>query len=504
MHIIHLSSELSPAAKVGGLGDVVHSLSVALIKEGHNVEVILPKYDTFDYSLAKNLQVHYRNLLSYDGSTTYNNTIWSCQVDGISVLLVEPHHPSYFFSRGMIYGCPDDIDRFLYFTRASMEFIFKSGRKPDAIHLHDWPVAIAATLQKDMYSHLGLQIGGMLLTLHNIEHQGHCGVNQIARIGLDSEKYTTQESPKEVINLLERGIIDSTWITTVSATYLKEIMTLKGGHGLDLILKKHQSKIQGILNGIDYNYWNPKTDPYLSHHFNTPFESADHEIESVIKAKSANKKELQKRLGLRQRQVPLICCVTRLVHQKGPALIAKAIRRTLHHKGQFILLGSEGSNEMNKLFLSLQHEFAHTKDFSLILERNESLAHLTFAGSDMTIVPSLFEPCGLTQMIALRYASIPIVRKTGGLADTVFDISESKGRRNGFTFTEALDEMVDNVIDRAIGTYQKEKELWSELIENAVASDHSWGHSMHEYLSCYKNLRSITSKPVKKQKKKES
>jgi starch synthase len=323
----------------------------------------------------------------------------------------------------------------------------------------------------------------MLLTLHNIEHQGHCGVNQIARIGLNPEKYTAPESPKELINLLERGIIDSSLITTVSPTYLKEIMTPKGGHGLDLILKKHQSKIQGILNGIDYNYWNPKTDPYLAHHFNTPFESVDHQINGVIKAKSGNKKELQKRLGLRQRQVPLICCVTRLVHQKGPSLIAKAIRRTLHHKGQFILLGSEGSTEMNKLFISLQNEFAHTKDFSLILERNEPLAHLTFAGSDMTIIPSLFEPCGLTQMIALRYASIPIVRKTGGLADTVFDISESKERRNGFTFTEALDEMIDKVIDRAIETYQKEKEIWSELMENAVSSDHSWRHSMQEYVS---------------------
>ncbi|MEI8329076.1 MAG: glycogen synthase [Chlamydiia bacterium] len=491
MHIIHLSSELSPAAKVGGLGDVVHSLSMALIKQGHEVEVILPKYDTFDYALARNLQVHYRNLISYDGANTYNNTIWSCEVDGIRVLLIEPHHPSYFFSRGMIYGCSDDIDRFLYFTRAAMEFIFKSRRKPDAIHLHDWPVSIASTLQKDMYIHLGLEIGGTLLTLHNVEHQGQCRLDQIQRIGLDPTKYTLQKNPAESINLLQQGIIDATVVTTVSPSYRKEIMTQEGGHGLGPTLKKHQQKIKGILNGIDYNYWDPKTDPHLQHHFSTHSINTVKKTEVVLTAKGESKKHLQKLLHLRAHQGPLIACITRLVPQKGPQLIAAAIRETLKQNGQFILLGSEGSQELKNLFLLLQQEFAETKDFALVLERSEPLAHLTFAGADMIIVPSLFEPCGLTQMIALRYGSIPIVRSTGGLADTVFDIDESRieqEQRNGFTFLEPSTKSMNEVMERAISTYKNRKELWITLIQNALRCDHSWNHSMDEYLTYYKQL----------------
>ena len=220
----------------------------------------------------------------------------------------------------------------------------------------------------------------------------------------------------------------------------------------------------------------------------------------VLTAKGESKKHLQKLLHLRAHEGPLIGCITRLVPQKGPQLIAAAIRETLKQNGQFILLGSEGSEELKNLFLLLQQEFAETKDFALVLERSEPLAHLTFAGADMIIVPSLFEPCGLTQMIALRYRSIPIVRRTGGLADTVFDIDESKieeEQRNGFTFLEPSTKSMNEVMERAINTYKNRKELWITLIQNALRCDHSWNHSMDEYLTYYKQLSTLKHKQNK-------
>jgi starch synthase len=498
MQIVHFSTELAPIAKVGGLADVVFGLSNELINQGHNVEVIIPKYDTIDYSKIKNLHVHFRELWSYDGPDKYNNTIWAGEIGKIKVLLLEPHHPSYFFSRGSIYGCPDNIERFLYFTRACMEFLYKSDRKPDCIHLHDWPVAVASTLYKDMYMPLGYRCGGTLLTIHNMEHQGKCSVEHLYKIGLSGGSYLKADRHQDPndpskINLLKGSIEDSHWITTVSPTYSKEILTPNEGEGLENTLQKNIHKLSGILNGIDYKFWNPKTDHHLVYKY--PTKASDSlELIPIAKGKQENQRQLRTHLGLQDIDCPLIGCVTRLVKQKGPELIFEMAKKTIEYGAQFVLLGSEQSPEIFEALMKLKKEFENTNQFGLLLDKNESIAHLIFAGSDFIIVPSIFEPCGLTQLIALRYGTVPIVRKTGGLADTVFDISDSsipQNKNNGFIFTEPTKESASQAIERAIDIWKHQKGALQRLIINGFQNDYSWKKSAKEYAKIYSHISKL-------------
>jgi len=495
MHIVHLSSELASVCKVGGLGDVVYSLSQEMQKQGHDVEIIMPKYDCFDFSKVSHLSASFREIDSYDGSDVIKNTIWTCEYNGLKLFLIEPHHPSYFFSRGKIYGCADDVDRFLYFTRTAMEFLYKSGKTPDCIHLHDWPVAIGASLLEDMYKPLGFQPGGTLLTIHSMEHQGKCSHSQLEKIGLHPlehiEKYQ-DPTTSTAMNILKAGIEDSTLITTVSPTYAKEVMTKSGGWGLDQTLLTHKMKFKGILNGVDTSYWNPKNDPYLIHHYDTHPGEAEVRLKKIKEAKSLNKQILRNSLNLGDSTGPLIGCVTRLVNQKGPDLIAQAVETSMDLNAQFILLGSEYTEEVKHTFISLKERFAGKKNFALYLHRNEKLAHQIFAGSDMIIVPSIYEPCGLTQMIALRYGSIPVVRGTGGLIDTVFDIQHSgmeQEKKNGFVFHEASREATDACLRRAIALYEQSPKQWGELIRTAMQADYSWKQSIQKYISLYVHLK---------------
>ncbi|MBM3199221.1 MAG: glycogen synthase, partial [Chlamydiae bacterium] len=221
MHIVHVCSELAPIAKVGGLADVVYGLSKELIRLGHTVHILLPKYDCIDYSKLQNLQVFYRDLWSYEGPYRYHNTVWSAQVENLLLFLLEPHHPSYFFSRGVLYGCADDIDRFLYFSRAAMEFIYKANLQPDVLHLHDWPTAILPLLQKDMYLSLGHKRCKTVLTLHNLEYQGHCLPKNLSQTGLKGEHYLSPHALQDpvnphLLNLLKGGILYADVLTTVS------------------------------------------------------------------------------------------------------------------------------------------------------------------------------------------------------------------------------------------------------------------------------------------------
>ena len=392
MHIVHLVSELAPVAKAGGLADVVFGLAQATQSKGHTVEVILPKYDCLDYTELSNLKPVFRELWSYDGPHRYHNTIWSAEVQGINVFLLEPHHPGHFFSRGMIYGCPDDVDRFIYFSRAALEYLFKAGKNPDVLHLHDWPTSIAAVLYKEMYVPLGLQVKNTVLTIHNLEHQGKCSPQNLLSAGLSGEDFLTPSKMQDPflpnhLNLLKGGIEYADSITTVSPTYEKEIHTIEGGCGLQSLLTKYQSKLKGILNGIDYDYWNPATDLHLPHRYT---------LKNATTGKQGNKKELRKRLGLKDSKGPLVCCISRLVPQKGPELMRYALQKALNQGSQCIVIGTTPLPE-------IAAEFQAVKNLVLQLNYDEALAHLTYAASDLIVIPSLFEPCGLTQMIALRY-----------------------------------------------------------------------------------------------------
>jgi starch synthase len=509
MYIVHIVTELCPIARVGGLADVIYGLSKELSRQGHKVEIILPKYDCLHYGELKNLKVEHREVWSFEGVNRYNNTIWSADLDGLKVLLVEAHHPQYYFGRGVIYGCPDDIDRFTYFSRTAMEFLFKAGKQPDAIHVHDWPTALVPLLYKEMYQPLGYHAGGTLLTIHNMEHQGQCQVFNLSRIGLRGESYLTPEKMQDprsfnLLNLLKGGIVYADKITTVSPNYEKEIQTPEGGFGLQDILIKHRKKLGGILNGIDEDFWNPEKDPHLVQRYATHGVEKER-LPSVLQAKKENKRFLRDRFRLKQTDAPLVASVTRLVSQKSPELIKYGLQRTLEKGGQFILLGSTHHPLLQKEFETLQEELKNHENAVVLLDKDEALAHQIYAAADLLLIPSLFEPCGLTQLIALRYGAVPIVRLTGGLADTVFDVDTSRcpiEKRNGFTFDFADKKGVDWALNRALECYKDQPQKWESLVLNGIQQDFSWKHSLPDYLSVYRDLGKIEEESVKTKPKK--
>jgi starch synthase len=511
MYIVHVASELAPIAKVGGLGDVIYGLSKELVRLNHQVEIIIPKYDCVEYSQLNDLKVEHRELWSFDGPYRYNNTVWSAHVDGLKVLLIESHHPDYFFSRGIIYGCVDDINRFTYFSRVAMEYLFKADKHPDVIHAHDWPAALVPILYKEMYRALGYRTGGTVLTIHNLEHQGKCLPSQLTKVGLRAELYVTSEILQDPslpghINILKGGIEYADQVTTVSPNYEREIKTPEGGCGLHEVLLKNQKKLRGILNGIDTEFWNPQTDIHLIQKYNTDQVNTKEQLTAILPAKRENHKQVRTHLCLQECDKPIIACVTRLVPQKGPELIRAALVRTLEKGGQFILLGATQIPEIYRSFHELQAHYKNHPHAKILLDQDEALAHLIYAATDMCIIPSLFEPCGLTQMISLRYGTVPLVRVTGGLADTVFDIDTSSRpieQRNGFTFEFPDAKGIHWVVDRAIDCYEKNPEKWSSLLMNGIKMDFSWKRAAPEYLSTYAKLNQTNSRKESSKNKKE-
>lgn len=496
MHIVHITSELTPVAKVGGLGDVIYGLSKEIMRLGHTVEIILPKYDCLHYEELENLKVEQKEVGFSEETRAHHNTIWSADVHGIKVLLVESHHTEHYFNRDVIYGCKDDIDRFIHFSKTAMEYLVKSKKQPDVIHVHDWPTAIIPVLYKEMYAKTGYQIGGTLLTIHNMEHQGKCLPLQLSRVGLKGESYLSpdkMQDPKILgdINLLKGGIVYADAVTTVSPTYEKEIQTIQGGCGLHETLISHRKKLKGILNGIDEDFWNPEKDSHLIKPY--PAHRVDgSKLPRVLAGKKENKDHLKERLGLKKSEAPLVAVVTRLVPQKSPELIKYALESTLKKGGQFVLLGSTPIPSVHREFAELQARLKNNENAAILLDKDEALAHQIFAAADMFIIPSLFEPCGLTQLIAQRYGTIPIVRVTGGLADTVFDGDTSTrplNERNGFTFDFSNTDGVDWALSRALECYKRDKEKWQSLMLNGMRKDFSWKHTAPEYVSLYKELQ---------------
>lgn len=485
MHIIHLATELAPIAKVGGLGDVLYGLSKAVAKQGHKVEILLPKYDCIDYSQIKQLKVHRKEVTVKEGEKKYRNTIWSGELDGLQIFLVEAHgHPQDYFCQGKIYGCPNDIERFTYFCKVAVEYLRQSGVQPDILHLHDWPTALASLLYPK---------GKTVFTIHNLEHQGICAKEQIARLGITPDEKMEDPPRPHLVNLMRAAIECAGAVTTVSPTYEKEIQTPEEGMGLEKILAKHKKKLKGILNGIDEEYWDPEKDPLLVKRYATHKVDTPEKLKSVLLAKAENRKHVRTHFSLPQENVPLVVSITRLVTQKGPELILHAMQRTKEKGGQFILLGSNHDSKhgsgMEKEFIALQK--SGSKNLALCLDKNEALAHLLFAAADMLVVPSRFEPCGLTQLIALRYGTVPIVRRTGGLADTIADIdtaSTPPTQRNGFTFDHYNPEGLEWGLDRALTLWTHHPDQWHQLMLQGMQQNFTWERPATQYLSLYSQL----------------
>lgn len=496
MYIINIASELAPVAKVGGLGDVLLGLSRELSWKGHDIDIIIPKYDCMDTDGIRDLAIYNDNLPSFYNGEWFPNTIWKGWVENLKVYFIEPRHPDHFFHRGCFYGCADDTDRYLYFSRIALEFMFKEGLHPDIIHLHDWQTAVIAPLYYDIYQSLGFKSPKIVFTIHNIEYQGRCSTADIEKVGLKGKDCLVQDKMqdsvyKDAINLLKGAIVYSDFITTVSPNYAKEVLTPLGGRGLDATLIKYKDKFKGILNGIDYSYWNPEIDRYLPAHFSPRELPENRKDRATLDKKAYIKNMLRERLFMAEEHRPIMGCIARLVPQKGIELIKHAMHYTLAKGGQFILLGSSPIPSISADFLELKRRFTDHPNVHLILYHNEELAHMIYAASDMFIVPSLFEPCGLTQMIALKYGAVPIVRKTGGLADTIFDVDYSDKpleEANGYVFDFPDIKGVESALDRAFDCWFHQPDKWRKLMISGMKIDFSWNKPSNEYLEVYSDI----------------
>ncbi|KAG4178375.1 hypothetical protein ERO13_A10G038700v2 [Gossypium hirsutum] len=485
LYIVHIAAEMAPVAKVGGLGDVVTGLGKTLQKKGHLVEIILPKYDCMQYDGIHDLRALDVTVESYFDGKLFQNKIWVGTVEGLPVYFIEPHHPNKFFWRGQYYGEHDDFKRFSFFSRAALEFLLQAGKKPDIIHCHDWQTAFVAPLYWDLYAPKGLNSARICFTCHNFEYQGTASASELASCGLDAQELNRPDrmqdnTARDSVNPVKGAIVFSNIVTTVSPTYAQEVRTAEGGKGLHSTLNSHSRKFMGILNGIDTDAWNPATDNFLKVQYSA----------NDMQGKAENKAAMRRNLGLSSAddQRPLVGCITRLVPQKGVHLIKHAIYRTLEMGGQFVLLGSSPVPHIQREFEGIANQFQNHEHIRLILKYDESLSHAIYAASDMFIIPSIFEPCGLTQMIAMRYGSVPIARKTGGLNDSVFDVNEETiphQIRNGFTFTTPDEQGINGAVERAFNFYKNNKESWKQLVQKNMNIDFSWDSSASRYEELY-------------------
>ncbi|KAF6993850.1 hypothetical protein CFC21_010678 [Triticum aestivum] len=447
MRIIHIAVEMAPVAKVGGLGDVVTSLSRAVQDLGHTVEVILPKYDCLNQSSVKDL--HLYQSFSWGGTEI---KVWVGRVEDLTVYFLEPQNG--MFGVGCVYGRNDDR-RFGFFCHSALEFILQNEFSPHIIHCHDWSSAPVAWLYKEHYSQSRMASTRVVFTIHNLEF----GAHYIGKAMTYCDK-----------------------ATTVSPTYSRDV----AGHGA---IAPHREKFYGILNGIDPDIWDPYTDNFIP---------VPYTCENVVEGKRAAKRALQQKFGLQQTDVPIVGIITRLTAQKGIHLIKHAIHRTLESNGQVVLLGSAPDHRIQGDFCRLAdalHGVYHGR-VKLVLTYDEPLSHLIYAGSDFIIVPSIFEPCGLTQLVAMRYGSIPIVRKTGGLYDTVFDVDNDKDRArslglepNGFSFDGADSNGVDYALNRAIGAWFDARDWFHSLCKRVMEQDWSWNRPALDYIELYHAAR---------------
>lgn len=459
MRILHVAAEIAPIAKVGGLADVIYGLSRAQIAEGHEVAVLIPKYDFIDLKVSPVTDFTCR----FDGEE-YNNTLWKGELDGIPLLLIEAHHPRMWFSRGAVYVAEDDPERFLYFCRAAYDYLRKHDM-PEVLHMHDWQIGPLSLLVKDEAK--------KVTTIHNFFHQGQCKSSLLKLIDLKAGSDILDGADPRKVNLLKAGIVHSDRVNTVSPTYAKEVMTSQMGYGLEKVLKKYSAKFSGILNGIDTEYWNPETDPLLFHNY----------THKKLKERKKARQALQEELNLDpDPDKPILAAITRLVPQKGVDLLYHIAEEAPKMGAQFLLLGSSPFPKVQRDFEKLADKHRKSGSLHFELTYNETLSHQVYAGADMLAVPSLFEPCGLTQLIALRYGSVPIVRSTGGLADTVFE------GENGFTFKDSSPRAFKSAVKRAFTLWKEDPAEWRKLMVRGMKEDNSWKAAARHYLDMYQSI----------------
>ncbi len=489
MYIVQIASECAPVIKAGGLGDVVYGLSRELEIRGHSVEIILPKYDCMRYDHVWGLHDAYRDLWVpwYDGAI--HCSVYCGWVHGRVCFFIEPHSGDNFFNRGCYYGCDDDNMRFVFFSKAALEFLLQSNKRPDIIHCHDWQTGLVPVMLYEIYKYHGMDRQRVCYTIHNFKHQGMGSADILRATNLNQEAYYFQYDKLRdnfnpfALNLMKGSIVYANAVTTVSPHHAWEAHYTDIGCGLSHTLHLHQDKFRGVLNGIDYDFWNPESDRYIPQHY----------TKDNLEDKAKNKKALRERLLLRDIDKPIVTYIGRLDNQKGVHLVHHAIYYALDKQAQFVLLGSATESSINAHFRHEKNFLNDHPDCHLELGFNEELSHLIYAGADMIIVPSNYEPCGLTQMIGLKYGTVPIVRGVGGLVNTVFDRdydqSKPPEKRNGYVFYDTDYHALESAMDRAIGLWYYNLEEFQELVIQGMEYDYSWNHPGAQYLEIYEFIR---------------
>ena len=503
LHVVHITAEMAPIAKVGGLGDVVTGLARANMCQGHDVEVILPYYSSIEGKID-----NFAHVMDFDvpkGSETEWDGVRETRIDmvstsmftgtigGCNVILLRPaaKERMNLFVGGRIYGGSyNELEAYLYFCRASLECLRATGRDPNVIHVHEWQCSAVAMLYWDLYHAQGmLRNAKVMLTIHNMDNTGECRQEEFIATGLNGEDFNTLEKAMdertighnpERMCLLKGAIVYSNFVTTVSPTYARE--ALGGGGGfLAKTLQKKRQHFAGVLNGVDEDIWDARVDPIIPASFKP----------GAMQGKALCKKYVQMGLGMDVNpDKPLVVCISRLVPQKGIELIKHAIPHTKDQGGQFVLLGSGHSDP--PFSAMAESVYKNDQDVKLLIFYSDPLSHLLYAAADIVLVPSMFEPCGLTQMIAMEYGALPLVRKTGGLADTVHDLDDyavPEEKRNGFVFEGADTGDLERCMTRAFDKFKHQRDFWRATQEKVMTEDNTWDTAGQEYVRLYRAMQ---------------
>lgn len=470
MKVLYVSSEAYPYAMSGGLADVAGALPKALRKRFVGCRIIMPLYSSISEEMCKKMKFIGSITVPVSWRRQYCG-IFEASENGVTYYFIDNQ---YYFKRDGLYGHYDDAERFAFFSRAVLEALPYLDFKPEIIHCNDWQTALIPVYLNAFYRENELYRDiKTVFTIHNIQYQGKYGDELFGDVLGLPEEYRSIMEYDNCINFMKGAIQCANKVTTVSPTYAKEILDPYYSHGLDNILKQFTYKLTGIVNGIDVEVYNPEKDPLIYKNYTA----------ETIEIKAENKKCLQEELGLPAREdAPVIGIVTRLVKHKGIDLVKCVFEELLKADIQFAILGS-GEWEFETFFHEMSKKYP--EKVGLKLGFKPQLAHRIYAGADIFLMPSQSEPCGLAQMVALRYGTIPIVRKTGGLNDTISDSGDGKG--NGFTFESYNAHDMENTVWRSLAAYS-DKENWNNLRLRAMGCDNSWKTSANAYIGLYKEM----------------
>lgn len=473
MKILFTASECVPYFKTGGLADVVGSLAPVLAAKGHDVRVVLPLYSAMHEKWAEQLQ-HVTEFEVELGWRKQYVGIEKLMKDNVTYYFIDN---KYYFGRPYIYGLGgDEYERYGYFCRAILNALPIIDFQPNIIHAHDWQTGMVPALHKIQYAHLPFYANiRSIYTIHNLQYQGVFSIKDVQDIlGLGDSLFTSDKLESYgSANFMKAGLVYADAITTVSESYAEEITTAYYGEHMDPLLRARKQDLYGIVNGIDVDLYNAENDP------NIPFHFTDKNFSGKARCKAA----LQSELGLEtDAKIPMVAMITRLSNQKGLDLLDRVISEVMDLGIQLVVLGMGDSRYVN-LFSWAEQNYPRrvAARFTMDIE----LAHRIYAGADMFLMPSQFEPCGLSQMMSMRYGTVPIVRETGGLRDTVLSYNEYNDEGNGFTFFNYNAHDMLNTLARAVYYFNNEKNTFRKLRQRGMQGDFSWEHSAEKYVNVY-------------------